>query len=184
MDGKINIKDVPQELIDKVRKMVEADPRVRNLRIRQNLLQRKGNFIEALKLGKEIEKMHANVIQAYLLKTEKEYSDIDITLGNVSKGDIDELMEIVTTLFLAADIIDTAIMDFNDILHKTNKDLDMTHFNDIKELADAAKDKLKYFSKHSNMIKDVAFGDKSDNMYTLLRNKARSLIRMRQKRND
>lgn len=182
MNGNINIKDVPQELIDKMRKNIDADPRVQQLRIQQNLLQRNGSYIEALKLSKEIEKLHAKVIEAYLQQAEKEYSNIDVSLADLPAKDLDELMEIVTTLFLAADIIDTATLDFNDVLHRTDKELDMTNFNDIRELAEAAKAKLKFFSEHSNIMKDVAFGDKSDNMYTLLRNKARSLMKHHEKK--
>lgn len=182
MSGEINIKDVPQELIDKMRKIIDANPRVRQLRIQQNLLQRNGNYIEALKLSKEIEKLHATIIEAYLQRVEKEYSNIDVSLADLPAKDLDELMEIVTTLFLAADIIDTATLDFNDVLHRTDKELDMTNFNDIREFAEAAKAKLKFFSEHTNIMKDVAFGDKSDNMYTLLRNKARSLMKHHEKK--
>lgn len=83
----------------------------------------------------------------------------------------------MVTLFLAADIIDTAAMDFNDVLHKTDTTCDMVPFDDLRKLAKEAKGKLEWFSKHSVYMKDVAFGDKSDNMYRLLRNKAKALIR-------
>lgn len=171
----IQMKDVPQELLQAIRQQFEADPRVRNLRVQQNLAQRKCNLQLALSIGKNIEKLYSLAVQAYIEETEKEYSEIDLKAADLPQNVAEELMEIVITLFLAADIIDTAAMDFNDILHRVDKNLDMTHFDDLSKLAKEAKGKLEYFSKHSNYMKDIAFGEKSDNMYKLLRNKARAL---------
>lgn len=180
-DRQINIKDVPQELLQQMRQQVEADPRVRQMRIQQNMFQRQGNIMEAIKIGKMINNLHTLAIQAYLEDAEKAYSDIDLKVSDLPEADRSELAEIVLSLFLAADIIDTAAMDFNDILHRSDKDIDMVQFDDINKLAKAAKGKLEYLSKHSNYLKDVNFGDKSDNMYKMLRNKARSLMRSHEK---
>lgn len=173
----IDIKDIPQEFIQQMREQVEADPRVRQMRIKQNMMQRQGNVIEALKIGKAIENLHSLALQAYMEDAEKAYTDIDLGVADLPASDRDELLEIIVTLFLAADIIDTATHEFNDVLHRSGKDLDMTQFDDINELAVASKAKLEYFSTHSDFMKGLAFGDRSDNMYHLLRNKARSLIR-------
>ncbi len=177
----INIKDVPQELLQQMREQVEADPRVRQMRIQQNMFQRQGNVMEALKIGKMIERLHTLAIQAYLEDAEKAYTDIDLSVKDLPEADRGELAEIVLTLFLAADIIDTATMDFNDILHKTDKDLDLTQFEDILKLSSAAKAKLAYLSSRSTYLKDIDWGEKSDNMYEMLRNKARKLMRNHEK---
>lgn len=173
----IQMKDVPQELLGQIRQQFEADPRIRQMRIQQNLSQRQHNIPLALAIGKHIEHLYGLAVQAYLEETEMQYSDIDLKAADLPAQDRDELVEIVVTLFLAADIIDTAAMDFNDVLHRTDKDLDMVQFDDLCKLAKEAKSKLEHFSTHSYYMKDIAFGDKSDNMYQLLRNKARSLVR-------
>lgn len=173
----IQMKDVPQELLQAIREQFEADERIRNLRIKQNLAQRNGNILLALNIGKSIESLYSLAVQKYLEETESEYTNIDLKAADLPEQDRDELVEIIVTLFLAADIIDTAAMDFNDVLHRSDKDLDMIQFDDMRKLAKEAKSKMEYFAKHSNYLQDIAFGDKSDNMYQLLRNKARSLMR-------
>lgn len=174
--NQIDIKDVPQELLQQIRQQFEADPRIRNLRIKQNMAQRNHNYIEALNTGKQIEFLYDEVVSAYLQETEKEYETIDLKASDLPKDDRKTLVELVLTMFLAADIIDTAAMDFNDVMHRTMPDYDMEQFDDLLKLAKAAKSKIEWFAQHSDYMKDVAFGDKSDNMYGLLRNKARSLM--------
>lgn len=169
--------EVPQQLLDKLRQEFEADGRIRNLRIQQDLAARKGNFALGLSIGKQIEKLYTLCVQSYMEETEKECADIDLATVDLPEDDRTELLELIITLFLAADIIDTATRDFNDVLHRTDKTYDMVQFDDIRQFASKAKAKLDYFAKHSDFLQDVAFGDKSDNMYQLLRNKARALMR-------
>jgi hypothetical protein len=52
-------------------------------------------------------------------------------------------------------------------------------FNDLSRLAKMAKEKLQFLQDNSGYAKDVVWADKCDNMYELLRNKARSIIRRR-----
>lgn len=177
----INIKDIPQEFIKQMHDEVEADPRVRQMRIKQNMAQRSGNFMQALNIGKAIEKLHSLALQAWMEDAEKAYSVIDLKVSDLPEDDRDVLAEIVLTLFLAADIIDTATRDFNDIIHKTDKDIDLSQFEDIQGLSNAAKAKLSYLSKHSDYLKDVDWGEKSDDMYEMLRHKARKLMRNHEK---
>lgn len=177
----ISIKDIPQDFIKQMHDEVEADPRVRQMRIKQNMAQRGGRFIEAMNIGKAIENLHSLALQAWMEDAEKAYSTIDLQITDLPEADRGTLAEIVITLFLAADIIDTATMDFNDIIHKTDKDIDLSQFEDIQKLSSAAKAKLAYLSKHSTYLKDVDWGEKSDNMYEMLRSKARKLMRNHEK---
>lgn len=177
MNSQINIQDVPQELLDMVKQQLEADPRVRDLRIRQNLATRSGNIHEAMAIGKAINGFFARAIQNYLVECEQESKSIDLGEQDLPKKDASELVEIVVTLFLAADIIDTATQDFNDVLHRSDDTLSMEQFDDMRRLAKAAKAKMEYFRKKLAWLNNVDFGEKSDNMYEMLRNKARAIIR-------
>lgn len=172
-----DIKDVPQELIDIIKKQFDAEPKIRDMRIKQDLCARQGRFGEAFAIGGQINDLFARVVRTYLDDTENEYQIIDFKVADLPENDRSELMEIVITLFLAADIIDTAAREFNNILHRTDDTMDMVQFNDISKLAKEAKGKIEWFSSHTSYMKDLSFGDRSDNMYTMLRNKARSFLR-------
>lgn len=175
-NSQIDIKDVPQELLNTIKEAFDAGPKIREMRIRQDMYVRRRQFKAAFAIGAEINDLFSKVVRTYLEQTEQEYHVIDLKAADLPENDRQELVEIVLTLFLAADIIDTAAMDFNDVLHRTDKTMDMVQFNDIRKLAKEAKGKLEWFSTHSPYMNDIDFGNKSDNMYGLLRNKARSFL--------
>lgn len=181
-NSQIDINEVPQELLDMIKNTFEADPKIRQMRIQQNLYARSGNIRMGMFIGKQINDLFSKVVQTYLEESEQEYHTVELSAAQLPKSDRNELVEIVITLFLAADIIDTAAMDFNDILHRSDETMDMVQFDDIRKLAKEAKGKLEWFSTHSSYMKDVDFGDKSDNMYGLLRNKARSILRKKKQK--
>lgn len=176
-DYQINEKDIPQELLNAIKSSFDADPKIRELRIKQEMYVRQHQFKMAFAIGAEINNLFAKVVRTYLEDTENEYQIIDLKVADLPENDRSELMEIVITLFLAADIIDTASREFNNILHRTDDTMDMVQFNDISKLAKEAKGKIEWFSSHTSYMKDLSFGDRSDNMYTMLRNKARSFLR-------
>lgn len=176
IEHSLSFSEIPQSIVDMARKRFEADPQIRFMRIQQNMCVREHNIHKAMDIGAEIENLFARVMQTYLEDSEDESEVLNLTEQQFPEKDRRELMEIVLTLFLATDIIDTATMDFNDVLHRTDKTLDIAQFEDIRKLSKAAKEKLEWFSKHTNYMKGLDFADKSDNMYELLRNKARSLL--------
>lgn len=172
----LDIKDVPKTELDRIRDMVEADPRVRQLRVKQNILQRQGNIPEAISIGKQINEAFYAVVAEVMAETDKECENVDLATVKVPEETADKLNEIIVTLQLAIDIVDTCIMDFNETLHSADSTLTLESFDDIRELGQKVRTKLDYFSKKSKVFKLLSFADKSDNMYGLLRSKARSLI--------
>ena len=47
----------------------------------------------------------------------------------------------------------------------------------FKKLKDLAKAKLEYLKKNGDYMQDVVWADKCDNMYELITNKAKSMVR-------
>lgn len=172
----LGIKDVPQAELDRIRDMVEADPRVRQLRVKQNLLQRQGDIHAAMSIGRQINDMFYAVVADVMAETDRECQTVDLAAAKIPKATACKLNEIIVTLQLAIDIVDTCIMDFNDTLHSSDGTLTLESFDDIKELGLKIRAKMDYFSKKSKVFRLLSFADKSDNMYGLLRNKARSLV--------
>lgn len=173
-DYQINEKDIPQELLDIIKSKFEDEPKIRNLRIRQELCARRGQFNAAFAIGAEINNLFADVVSNYLEDVGQEYEIIDLKVGDLPEEGRDELVEIMLTLILATDIIDTAAKDFNIVLHRYDKTMDIVQFDDICKLAKEIEGKLEWFSERSKYMKYISFGEKSDNMYVMLRNKARS----------
>lgn len=171
-----NIKDVPQAMLDKVRDTFEKAPQVRQMRVEQNMRQRRGDYIGALAMAKQIEDAYNRTVAALLEEAEKSCHDIKVSAAKLSTETIKTLSELLVTIQLTVDILNMSILDFNSALHKDDPDLDMTAFDDIKELHDRIKMKMDKFYEESEIFHAPKFAEKSDNMYKLLRNKARSIL--------
>lgn len=175
----LSVKDIPEPMMAQIRLTFDSDPQVVNLRIQQDLMKRQGNFRGALEIAKQIEDLYSKVVQAYLELTEQEAERFDLNTCGIPPSDIEKINELAVTLFMACDIIESCILDTNDIIHRTDKDMSFEMFNDIKQLSDMVKAKLKFLQANSEYAKDMFWADKCDNMYELMKNKARSIIRKR-----
>ena len=175
----MNVKDIPQEMLSKIRDRFESTPEVVKLRTKQQYKQRTGNFVEALEIAKQLEDLFTQSLCCYIEQAEKEVITIDTESANLPDKDKDEMMEKLMVLFMACDIIESSIIDLNDVLHRTNPDIDITTFNDIQQLSDMAKQKLKYLQENGDYMKDLIWADKCDNMYEIMQSKAKSIIRKR-----
>jgi hypothetical protein len=82
-------------------------------------------------------------------------------------------------LFMCCDIIESATMDMNDILRRTEKDASITTFEDLRQTLLLAREKLKYLQDNGDYMKDLVWAEKCDNMYELMQSKAASIIRKR-----
>ena len=182
--GIINIKDLPDSLMELLKQRFEADPAVQNLRIQMNLLARKGHFEKAIELGEEINTLFAEAVRKYIHDAQIQQAKFDTELMDIPREDKDEMMQLLMVLFMACDIIESAVIDVNDVLHRTKPDLNIVTFNDIKQAMEMAREKLKYLQKNSNYMNDLTWGEQCDNMYLLMQNKAKSIIRKEKNNKD
>lgn len=180
--GIINIKDVPDSLLNIIKERFESDARVRNLRIQQNLYLRRGAFEQAMQVAEQIDALYADVIRIYLEEADKQQVSFDTETMDIPQADKDRMMELLMVLFMCCDIIESAVIDVNDVLHRSKKELTINTFDDIYQAMTMAKEKLKYLSKNSDYMKDNTWGDQCDNMYELMQNKSKSIIRKRKER--
>lgn len=176
---RLRIKDVPSEMLQQIRNQFESDVQIRQLRIKQNLLQRTGNFAKAMELGKTIENLYEKVIDNYIEETIKESDSFSLEEAGIPVNDIKKVNEYALTMFMACDIIQSCIIDINDLLHKTDKDLYYEQFDDIKQISEIVKSKLDFLQKNSTYMNNVFWGDKCDDMYSMMLNKAKAIIRKR-----
>lgn len=173
----INIKDIPDSLLSLIKVRFDNDARVQNLRIRQNLCLRNGQLQAAMQIAEEIEALYAEVVRIYLEEADKKQESFDTDTMNLPQADKDRMLELLMVLFMCCDIIECSVIDVNDVLHRTKKDLKITTFDDINNSMKMAEEKLKYLSKNSEYMNDNAWSDHCNNMYKLMQNKAKSIIR-------
>ena len=134
-NNKLEVSDIQQEMMEQIRKQFDTNPTITEMRNKQQLLMRKGNFMLALKIGKAIEALFSKVVNEYIKEANDEAENIDLKTVNMPQKDKMDVYTLVITLFMACDIIESAIMDFNSIIQRTDKTLVLEQFDDLKDLS-------------------------------------------------
>ena len=174
--------DIPKDLLDKIRKKFNEDPKVGMLRIQQQVFMKSGKYEMALSMAKDIETLFSKVVYEYIEESKQQVEKVDVASLDMPQEDKEELMRLLLACFMCADMIKSSIQDMDSILHRYDKNLYMEIFNDIKQVMEMAEDKLQYLQKNSGYLKDLVWGEKCDDMYELVKSKAGSI--MRKRKND
>lgn len=180
----LGIRDVPQGELDRIKALFEAAPQVRQLRVRQGILQRQGQYRAALDIGRQLDAAYCKAVADVLEEANRECERVELSSARLPQDIAGRLDEILVTLQLAIDIMDTCVMDFNDTLHNVDGALTLESFDDIRDLGRKVRMKMDGMRKNSKVFTRIDFAERSDNMYKLLRNKARSLINKSRKNGD
>lgn len=180
----MQVKDIPDELINRIRNQFEGDPRVRNMRAQQQLLIKNHQVMQAMQIGKTLEQLFAKVLNTYIDETEKDAERFDLNAIDMPEEDRKELKILVLTAFMACDMVETAAMDINDVIQRSDKTLVVDEFDELINLAKNARARLEHFSENSNYMKDMVWGYKCDNMFDMLKNKAESIFRRHAKEEE
>lgn len=110
-------------------------------------------------------------------ETEEELEHIDLKNVGLSDTDMESVMRLVLVCFMCADIIETSVLDMNDILHRYDKTMNIELFNDIRQLMAMSKAKLKYLQENGDYMKGMVWADKCDDMYKMIKNKATAIMK-------
>lgn len=121
MNNRLSVSDISSSEMHRIRTEFENDVRIRQFRCRQKLAEMQHNYFLAMQIGKEIEDVFTSVLANLLQDAEQSVENVELNFKNFPQADRGEMMEIIVTLFLSCDIIETAVMDFNDILHRQDR---------------------------------------------------------------
>ena len=172
-----SVSDIPQELMSKIRESFEAEPKVRELRVQQQMLMRTGKYADALALAQQVDLLFNRVVYEYLENARNEVEQVEVATLDMPIKDKEDLMKRLLVCFMCADIIESSVIDMDDILHRYDKNTYMEMFDDIRQVMSMAKEKLRYIQQNSGYMKDLVWGEKCDNMYDMMLSKAGSIMR-------
>lgn len=172
-----SVSDIPQELMSKIRDSFEAEPKVRELRVQQQMLMRTGKYADALALAQQVDLLFNRVVYEYLEKARNEVEKVDIATMEMPIVEKEDLMRHLLVCFMCADIIKSSIQDMDTILHKYDKNMFMEMFDDMRHVLDMSEQKLSYLQQNSGYLKDLVWGEKCDDMYGMILSKAGAIMR-------
>ena len=178
----MNINDIPQELLSRIREQFYATPKVRQMEVTRQMYMRNGNFKSALALAQDMEALFNKCVYEYIEENKWQVEQVDIATLEMPVDDKEELMRRLLVCFMCADMIESSVIKMDDLLHKYDKNMYMEMFNDIREVMKLSEQKLKFLQENSGYMEDLAWADNCDDMYEMMLNKAGSI--MRKRKND
>lgn len=175
----MTVNDLPQELLSKIREQFYATPKVRQMEVTRQMFLRNGNLTAALAMAQDIETLYNKCVYEYMEQNKEQVEQVEIAKAEMSIDDKEELMRRLLVCFMCADIIESSVIDMDDILHRYDKNMYMEMFNDIRQVMQMSKEKLKYLQENSGYMKDLVWGEKCDDMYEMALSKAGAIMRKR-----
>lgn len=173
----MEVKDLPKEVLARIREEFEANPQVHDMRVQQQMYVMQGRLSDALGLAKKLETLYNRCVSQYMRETEDELEHIDLKNVGLSDVDMESVMRLVLVCFMCSDIIETSVLDMNDILHRYDKTMNIELFNDIRQLMAMSKAKLKYLQENGDYMKGLVWADKCDDMYDMMQSKAKAIMK-------
>ena len=170
---------IPSELLSKIRMIFESSPRVRELRMRKELLMREGRHLEALGVSRSLDELFHRCVYEYVDEASRQVEHVDVSSMDIPLEDKERILSLLLVCFMCADMIESAVMDMDDVLHRHDPSLCMEMFNDLRELLSLSREKLKYLQENSGYMDGLVWSERCDDMYEMMQSKARSLIRKR-----
>lgn len=178
----LNVKDIPQELLDRIKLQFDSEPKVQELRVQQQMMMRTGKYDKALDLAQRIEYLYNKCVYEYMAESERQVEQMDASRIDMPVSERERMMKLFLVLFMCADIMKSSVQDIDSILYKYANGYRIDMFDDMKQLMGMCESKLSFLQKNSDYLKDLIWGEKCDDMYSLMCNKAKSI--MNKRKND
>ena len=177
MENAVN--NLPDSLLRKIREQFESTPKVRQMRVSQQMFMRTGKYDVALSLAKDLEELFNSCVYEYIKENGEQVKQVDVASLDMPAADKEDLMKHLLACFMCADIIKSAIQDMDSILHRYDKNMYMEMFNDIRQVMDMSEEKLHYLQENSGYLKDLIWSERCDDMYKMILSKAGAIMRKR-----
>lgn len=169
--------ELTDDLIEQCRAAFEADPTVRELNIKHERLRRAGWWAEANRLAEKKKALFDKVLVAYEEQLAAGVEKMALTAADLPREDVKKLETLFVTIEMVIDILDSCLLDVNDIVHRTNKDFSLEQWDNMHELSQVCRSEIKSFGSTQKFLSYGIWGDTVDDMYTMMQNKAKSIIK-------
>lgn len=179
---KLNINDIPQDVREQILSVLRNTEDYRKLVKKQSHELMIGNPIKAMELGYKIAKCEQATLEKYLEQCESEIKSFEELCKAMPEEDVHSLNVCSVALIMLSDLIETFIIESNQILKRTHPNFTLEMFDKLNELGKEAR-------KHVSMIDQCAkdefytntYGDTADKLYEMILNKSKSFLRKQEK---
>ena len=170
--------EITEEELKKIRAEFDRHPLVVEMRQRQQLLYRNGQYIQAMEMARAINELYSTAVENLEKETAEKVERVDIAKAQLPPKSRELIMTLIITIYMATDIIESSVLDFNSEIHKSlGPEYNLDMFKPLQDCLKKAQQGLEFLNANSPYMKRDYWGDQCDNMYTMMRHKAAAVIR-------
>lgn len=176
-DIKLTVDDLPPDVVEQMREAIRKEPQMQSLQQKKLQALKAYNYVEVSRLAKLLKDVENRVINDYLANYKGQSERMDSLLTDMSKEDRESMNVYTNAIIFLCDMIETLASDSDQILKKYHPDYNLEMFDKITQLGQEAKNHVKFMSDNTDMVYQVTFADKADDISELLMNKVKAFIR-------
>lgn len=153
---------VTPELKERTEKAIEADRKYNEMRRKKNELMLRGKYFEAMIVAQNMDRLREQIAEEVVRKVYREKVDLRELLGAMDERDRVQIMIALNTVLFNIDMIETCVMEANEILKKYNPDHSIEMYDKLIEAGKEASRQMKYVGLYETLRKQELFADVAD----------------------
>lgn len=134
-------------------------------------------FVQAIQMKNKLSKLYQQAFDIYVKDAEWEAQKVNVNQLGLPDELKKQLNILYVVAFMTADILESCVLDMNDAIKKFDATLSVEIFDELKEANKKAKEKLKFLQESEDIMQNIVWGDQCDNMYAMMQNKARKILK-------
>ena len=173
-----------KEFVELLRKKVRNTQEYKSLERQKNMFIKAFRFVEANNTMKLMADLERRTLDAYISNYEGEVKKVSELIDCMSDEDRDKMNVYGNMLVMMCDVLETSIIEMNQLLKKYHPTFNIETFDEVKELGVAAKTRVRMLDDN---VKDQyytnTYGTHADKLFEMCYNKAKSFISKIKKHN-
>lgn len=170
--------EMTEEELKKVQAEFDRHPLVIAMRQRLQLLYRNRQYTQAMKMARAINDLYSRTVENLEKETAEKVERVDIAKAQLPPKSRELIMTLIITIYMATDIIESSVLDFNAEIHKQlGPEYNLDMFAPLQDCLKKAQQGLEFLNANSPYMKRDYWGDQCDSMYAMMRHKAAAVIR-------
>lgn len=172
-----SIKHLPKHVVDELIERMEKDSSIRQLREKQHYAYAHRDYITAIKIRDDIERIKERYLKMCFDNAEGEIVQLGDVMKRMTPEDVDDMVLYSNAVAMCCDMIEGLVMEFEQVYRKYEPHGSIIMYSRIIEVGKVAKEHLRYVNECLNYFSLVKFADVSDDMVEMLLNKVKKMLR-------
>lgn len=164
------------EVYQKFKETFDKMPKVVALRQQASNLQRAFRYVQAMQIEQKIAEIEYQAAKNLLAEQEVKAQKVSLVTQGLPKADIDLIVRLSIGLDVCCDVTETYLMDIDDTLKRTNKDLSYEEFFSVRDALKEVRGRLSRLAKISNYRNYDVWGDECDKAAKYLLTKVKKIM--------